>query len=57
MIASNLQARILIVDDDEDDYLITSDLIRNIPSSGFSINWCYTYKDALAEMKNRSFDI
>lgn len=57
MIASNLQARILIVDDDEDDYLITSELIRNIPSSGFSINWCYTYKDALEEMKNRSFDI
>src|SRR5688572_9999666 len=57
MIASNLQARILIVDDDEDDYLITSDLIRSIPSSGFSINWCYTYKDALDEMKNRSFDI
>jgi len=57
MIVSNLQARILIVDDDEDDYLITSDLIRNIPSSGFSIDWCYTYKEALEQMKNRACDI
>lgn len=57
MIVSNLQARILIVDDDEDDFLITSDLIRNIPSSGFSTNWCYSYKDALEQMKTRSFDI
>jgi PAS domain S-box-containing protein len=57
MIVSNLQARILIVDDDEDDFLITSDLIRNIPSSGFSINWCYSYKEALDQMKNRASDI
>jgi PAS domain S-box-containing protein len=57
MIVSNLQARILIVDDDEDDYLITSDLIRTIPSSGFTINWCYSYKDALELMKSRANDI
>jgi PAS domain S-box-containing protein len=57
MIVSNLQARILIVDDDEDDYLITSDLIRTIPSSGFTINWCYSYKDALEQMKARAADI
>ncbi|MFL5747923.1 MAG: PAS domain S-box protein [Niastella sp.] len=57
MIVSNLQARILIVDDDEDDYLITSDLIRSIPSSGFIINWCYSYKDALELMKSRTNDI
>ena len=57
MIVSNLQARILIVDDDEDDYLITSDLIKSIPSSGFTINWCYSYKDALELMKSRANDI
>ncbi|OQP66000.1 hybrid sensor histidine kinase/response regulator [Niastella vici] len=57
MTVSNLQARILIVDDDEDDYLITSDLIRNIPSSGFSLTWCYSYKEALDQMKSRAFDI
>ena len=57
MIVSNLQARILIVDDDEDDYIITSDLIRSIPSSGFTMSWSYSYKDALEQMKNRAFGI
>jgi two-component system, sporulation sensor kinase E len=57
MTVSKLQARILIVDDDEDDFIITSDLISSIPSSGFSINWCYSYKDALEQMENRSHDI
>jgi PAS domain S-box-containing protein len=57
MTVSKLQARILIVDDDEDDFIITSDLIRSIPSSGFSINWCYSYKEALAQMKDRQSDI
>lgn len=57
MTVSKLQARILIVDDDEDDFIITSDLIRSIPSSGFSINWCYSYKEALEQMQNRRCDI
>lgn len=57
MTVSKLNARILIVDDDEDDFLITSDLIRSIPSSGFSISWCYSYKEALEQMKRRSCDI
>jgi len=57
MTVSKLQARILIVDDDEDDFIITSDLIRSIPSSGFSINWCYSYKEALEQMQNRHADI
>jgi PAS domain S-box-containing protein len=54
---SNLHARILIVDDDEDDYFLTSELIRNIPSSGFTINWCYSFKDALAQMRSRNHDV
>jgi PAS domain S-box-containing protein len=57
MTVSKLQARLLIVDDDEDDFIITSDLIHSIPSSGFSINWCYSYKDALEQMQNRRYDI
>lgn len=57
MTVPKLQARILIVDDDEDDFIITSDLIRSIPSSGFSISWCYSYKEALDQMKDRRNDI
>ena len=57
MSVSNLQARILIVDDDEDDFLITSDLIHSIPSSNFSINWCYSYNEALEKIKTGGSDI
>jgi two-component system, sporulation sensor kinase E len=54
---SNLHARILIVDDDEDDYFLTSELIKNIPSSGFTLNWCYSYKDALEQMINKRHEL
>jgi PAS domain S-box-containing protein len=54
---SNLHARILIVDDDEDDFFLTSELIKNIPSSGFTINWCYSYKEALDQMINKSHNL
>jgi PAS domain S-box-containing protein len=54
---SNLRARILVVDDDEDDYFLTSELIKNIPSSGFTISWCYTYKDALEQMTSKRHDL
>jgi PAS domain S-box-containing protein len=54
---SSLQARILIVDDDEDDFIITSDLVRSIPSSQFVIEWTYSYKEALEQMKTRCCDL
>jgi PAS domain S-box-containing protein len=57
MPVSNLHARIMIVDDDEDDFFLTSELIKNIPSSGFTINWCYSYKEALDQMINKRHDL
>jgi PAS domain S-box-containing protein len=54
---SSLQAQVLIIDDDEDDYIITSSLIRNIPSSGFKLDWCYSYTKALEKMKKKEADI
>lgn len=57
MPVSNLHARIMIVDDDEDDFFLTSELIKNIPSSGFTITWCYSYKEALEQMINKGHDL
>ena len=42
---------VLIIDDDEDDYFITSDYLKNIPGKNFVIDWCYNYKNALDEIK------
>ncbi len=49
--------RILIIDDDEDDFIITSDYIKHIPGSSFKIDWCYKYNDALNHMLAHNYDL
>ena len=49
--------RILIVDDDEDDYFIISDYIKEIDSSRFSIDWCSDYHLAVKKIRERAYDI
>ncbi len=49
--------RILIVDDDEDDFLITSEYIRHIQGSNFEIDWCYNYEEALELMCANKHDL
>src|SRR5688500_11589333 len=57
MNSANNPIRILIIDDDKDDFLITSEYIQNIDSSKFEIDWCYNYKQALELMKSNQFDL
>ena len=47
MQAEHLGLKILIIDDDEDDFFITSEYIRNIPGSKFKVEWCYDYNEAI----------
>ncbi len=49
--------RVLIIDDDEDDYFITSEYLKNIPSKSFLIKWCYKYNDALKLITATDYDI
>ncbi len=49
--------RILIIDDDEEDFFITSDYIRHIPGTAFRIDWCYKYDEALQHMLHRNYDL
>ena len=51
------KTRILLVDDDQDDYLITSEYIREIEEGQFEIAWANTYQQALSFMKEHAFDI
>lgn len=57
MKTKNEVKRILIVDDDEDDFFITSEYIKNIPSNNFTIEWSYNYKDALQKLTSNDYDI
>jgi len=49
--------RVLIVDDDEDDFFLTSEYIKNIKGSAFVIDWSFRYKDALERINGREYDI
>ena len=53
----SLEKRILIVDDDEDDFFITSEYIKSIPSNNFLVDWSYNYKDALQKLVSNEYEI
>lgn len=57
MSLSPKSTRVLIIDDDEDDFLITSDYINSIDEGNFVIEWCYRYADALEKIARREHDI
>ena len=49
---------ILIVDDDEDDFIILSEHIKSIRKSyEYNIVWCPSYKDALKETGKDNYEI
>jgi PAS domain S-box-containing protein len=49
--------RILIVDDDEDDFFIISEYIRQIEDQKFVINWCNSYKEATDKICESTYDL
>jgi PAS domain S-box-containing protein len=57
MEAGTQEKRILVVDDDKDDFWIISDYIAAIPNSEFRVEWTYTYEDALNRIRKEEFDL
>jgi PAS domain S-box-containing protein len=57
MISPNSPIRILIVEDDENDFLITSGYIIKIPGGVFIIDWCPTYEEAILSLSTGKHDI
>ena len=49
--------RILIIEDDQDDFLIIEACIKDIPEKEFRIDWCYDYNEALDRIARISYDI
>ncbi|HTJ50930.1 MAG TPA: ATP-binding protein [Cyclobacteriaceae bacterium] len=49
--------RILIIDDDEEDFLIIKDLINEIPHQNFQIEWAMNYEQGLTALISQDFDI
>lgn len=51
------QLHILLVDDDEDDYLITQDLLEDMGSSRYELEWVSSYEAALDKIARNNHDV
>jgi diguanylate cyclase (GGDEF)-like protein len=51
------ELRILLADDDQDDYLITRDLLLGIGSERFHLDWAPTYQTALQAVEQNNHDL
>lgn len=50
--------KILLVDDDEDDFIITKDILReNINSQNYELAWCNNFSEAINAMLKSHYDI
>jgi PAS domain S-box-containing protein len=57
MTAENIPIKVLIIDDDEEDFFLTSQYIKKIRGKEFVIDWCYRYKEALDAIAEARYDI
>jgi two-component system, sporulation sensor kinase C len=48
---------LLLVDDDEDDFYLTSDYLRAIPTMEFEITWAKSFNEALEHLEHCHFDL
>lgn len=50
--------KILLVDDDEDDFIITKDILReSINSQDYELSWCSSFSEAINAMLKSHYDI
>jgi diguanylate cyclase (GGDEF)-like protein len=49
--------KVLLVDDDEDDYIVTRDLLSEVVMSKYELEWVATYEAALEAMKRNNHDV
>jgi PAS domain S-box-containing protein len=54
---TNNTARIVIVDDDEDDFLITSEFIRSIPDAKFDILWNKNFREGVSSLLSGEYHL
>jgi signal transduction histidine kinase len=53
----NDSVRILLVDDSEDQYLITTIVLSEIPVFNWTLKWCRTYQDGFAHLMQQPYDV
>jgi signal transduction histidine kinase len=54
---NNAGVRILLIDDSEDQHLITSTVLSEIPGFTWTLKWCKTYQDGFAQLMQQPYDV
>ncbi|TLU99201.1 hybrid sensor histidine kinase/response regulator [Dyadobacter luticola] len=49
--------KVLLVDDDEDDYFLTREYFQDLVNWKFDITWCATFKDAQEQIGHHKYDL
>lgn len=49
--------RVLVVDDDEDDFVLIRDLLNDAPDSHYAFDWCATPQEGLDELRKGAHDV
>ena len=57
MTLQHMNAKILIVDDDEDDFVITREYIQSIPRNAYEIEWCKNYNEGVKQLLAGNHDL
>ena len=50
---TDLPIRVLLVDDDEDDYVMTRELLSEVGSGVFQLDWVFEYEEAIQAIERR----
>ncbi|MBC5774794.1 hybrid sensor histidine kinase/response regulator [Pontibacter sp. KCTC 32443] len=51
------KTRVLLIDDDEDDFIITRDTIEDIPGSNYLLDWTASFSEAAELIKQEKHDV
>jgi PAS domain S-box-containing protein len=54
---NNKLIKVLLVDDDEDDYFLTREYFQDLINWKFDITWCSTFRDAKQRIMNEKYDL
>ncbi len=49
--------RVLLVDDDEEDYLLTRDVLEDVEEQAFDLFWAQNYEEAVAAIRSGDYDV
>jgi signal transduction histidine kinase len=49
--------RVLLIEDDEDDYILLSDLLAAVPAVHYQVTWLQTYEEGLRELTSGGYDV